>query len=125
MVLVVCVVSDTDALCEELVPSIALILPLYNHLLKTYTEWSKDTQESIIKKAIANKIRLYLKDTPYNSIDSLLIATVTDPRFKGKPIINMRYTIFAVQMWGMALWTNDWSGYLNNIISSKNMEYDN
>ncbi len=93
MLFEVCIVFDTDALCEELVPSIALILPLYNHLLKMYTEWSKDTQESIIKKAIANKIKLYFKDIPYNSIDSLLIATVTDPRFKGKPIINKIYNI--------------------------------
>ena len=76
----------SEALCEDVLPSIALILPLYNHLLQTYANQAEllRKKESNIQNDIATKLTTVLNECQFNSVDTLKIATVIDPRFKGR-----------------------------------------
>ena len=79
----------SEALCEEVLPSVALILPLYNHLLQTYSTRAERLQnkESDLEHAVATKLTAVFNECQFNATDTLKVATVVDPRFKGNTFV--------------------------------------
>lgn len=74
----------TTVMCDEKVPTISVLLPLYEKILSNFQPADEDSSMITDIKRIAVKD---LKDRYSGVMDTLRKATVIDPRFKSMPFL--------------------------------------